>query len=371
MTRLLQSGWETGDVNQIGAAAGIGSHSIPTVVTASPTPRTGTYCLKCSSSGSGTVTGFSSRSVLLVSHASKTELYYAFAFYRSDTETFTTPSRVIFYTIDASGNVGIALTCEPDGTVRVYNCTTGGASPTSANFTLVAASATTILATTWTSIEVHIVAATGSTGTVEVKINGATVITATSQRTSQTNANLLGFGLDFTRINNPTAGSTATYVAFDDLVVNDTAGSVNNSWCGDQSIIMLKPNAAGDSTQFSRGGADSGSNFGQVDESPPNALTDYVYDTTVGHMDLYNVNNATVVSVSAVEVLTQAFNVDGTGGSMNLVTKTGAGQSDGSAQNIGGTPAYYRRLLETDPADSAAWDQTKINALQIGVKVAS
>jgi hypothetical protein len=371
MTRLLQSGWETGDANQIGAAVGVGSLGAPTVVSATPTARSGTYCLKCSSAASGTATLFSSRSICMIAHASKTELYYAFAFYRNDSETFTAPSRMFFYTLDSAGSVGIGVTAEPDGNVRAYVATAGTSNPSPGNFTLIGTSGTTIPANTWVLIEIHIIAATGSTGTFEMKINGASVISATSQRTSQTNANMTAFALSFIRIQNPSSGSSSTYVAFDDLRVNDTAGSVNNTWCGDESIIMLKPNAAGDSTQFSRGGADSGANYGQVDEAPPNALTDYVYDTVTGHMDLYNLPTVTVVSVSAVEVIAQAFNVDGAGGSMNFVTKTAAGQSDGTAQSISGTPAFYKRLLETDPADSAAWDQTKINALQVGVKVAS
>lgn len=369
MTRLLQCGWETGDVNQLGSPLAVGSSfPLPAVVSATPPPRSGTYCLKCLT-GNGASTSWSNASRQIIFHASKTELYYAFGFYRSGTESSAAPSHVVFATTDTAGNVNNALTVEDDGSVRAYYINGAGASPGTGQFVLIGTSATVVPNTTWVHFEVHIVAATGATGTYEVKLNGATVISATSQRTAQSNANLGSLILQFVRMQ--TVGNSGTFKAFDDLRVNDTSGSLNNTWCGDESILMLTPNAAGDSAQFSRGGADSGTNYTQVDELPPNALTDYVYDSTVGHLDLYNLSTVTVVSVSAVEVLMQAFNVDGSGGSVNVVTKTAAGQSDGAAQTVVGSPLYLKRLLETDPADSAAWTQAKINALQVGPKIAS
>lgn len=367
MVRLLQCGWETGDANQLGGAVSVGAHPAPAAVSATPAPRSGIYCLKCANANSG-ITTWANASRLIILHASKTELYYAFGIYRNDSEANAFPSRFSFYTFDTAGNVNVMLATEDDGSVRAYYVTSGGNSPSAQ--TLIASSATTIPNNVWTLIEVHLIAATGATGTCEVKINGVSVISATSQRTCQTNANFGGLGLQFVRMA-AGGGSTGTYLAFDDLRVNDTTGSVNTSWCGDEAILMLKPNAAGDSTQFSRGGADSGTNYGQVDDVPPNGLTDYVYDTVTGHMDLYNLTTVTVVSVSAVEVILQGFNVDGSGGSVNLVTKTAAGQNDGTAQNLIGTPSYLHRLLDTDPADSGAWTQAKIDALQVGPKVAS
>lgn len=369
MTRLLQCGWETGDVAQLGTAVGAGVFAVPAVVSATPTARSGTYCLKCTNSN-GSNTGFANSSRITFLHASKTELYYAFGVYRNDTETNTLPSRVAFFTQDTAGNINCLVTFEDDGSCRAYVVTGGGSNPNvTSNLTLIGSSATSIGNNTWTHIEVHIIAATGSTGTFELKINGSTVITATSQRTCQTNANFGGFVLLFMR-GQAGGGSTSSYLAFDDLRVNDTSGSVNNTWCGDESILMLKPNAAGDSTQFTRGGADSGNNYGQVDEVPPNALTDYVYDTVTGHTDLYNMTSVTVTSVSAIEVLVQAQNPDGAGGTVNLPIKT-ASQSDGSAQAVSGQPMYLHRIVEVDPDDSAAWNQSKINSLQAGIKVAS
>lgn len=366
MTRLQQAGWETGDINQIGSSSN-GSSATTTVVSSTPTARSGTYCLKCSRNSTNTNSTGTARMRMLLG-STETELYIAFGLYTSNSGAEAAPNEAFLQVLDSAGNINLVFCCD-GGTIRAYYANAGGAGSTSAQLTLIGAGSGSVSQTTWHLIEVHIVASTTTTGTCEIKLDGTTILTATSQRTAQTNANFAEVVLCMALY---TATAVRTdYFAFDDYRVQNASGSVNNGWPGDERITMLIPNAAGDSTQFSRGGADSGSNYGQIDEVPPNGSTDYVNDSTVGHLDLYNLPSVTVQTVSAVNVIVQAQNPDGGGGSINLPTKTGAGQSDGSAQNITSSWAYFNRLLNTDPADSGAWDQTKINALQIGIKVAS
>lgn len=370
MTRLFQSGWETGLVEQLGAVSnsGFGGFGAVTVVSATPTARSGTYCLKCGVAG--TASGALGAARLTVTHASKTELYAAVGLVRHNaTETGAVPTTAFFHLNDTAGNVNTVVTCEPDGTVRAYYATGGTSAPTTAQLTLIGTSTINVPVDTWTLLEVRAVAATGATGTVEIRVNGASGFSAVGTvRTCQVNANYGATVLEFWRLN--TGGATLNYVGLDDLRVNDTAGARNNSWPGDESILLLRPNAAGDLTQLTRGGTDSGANWSQVDETPPTGTGDYVFSDTVGQTDLYNLTTVAVSSVSAVEVLVQGFNSGG-GGSIDLVTKTGAGQSDGTAVSLTATPTIYRRLLELDPADSAAWNQVKIDALQTGPKIAS
>jgi len=374
MTRLLQSGLETGDTTALGADTAGSSGGTVTIATATPTPRTGTYCLKCTwgtpNNSTTNATAWVGRKT--VAHASKTELYLAFGFYSHPGAAVATPPGYCFCRLlDTSGNVNILVFVD-SGTVRAYYATAGGANPSSAQITLIAAGSSSLSNDAWHLIEIHVVAATGATGTFELKLDGSSIISATSQRTCQTNANFGAFALEQNnQVNSASGVGAGAYHAFDDIRLQDTAGSVNNGWPGDEKIVALVPNAAGDSAQFSRGGADSGANYSQCDELPPNGTTDYVYDSTVGHLDLYNTTTTAIAAVSAVSVVAQAFNSDGGGGTVYFPTKTGAGQSDGSAQAISGSPSYYTRLLELDPADSAAWTQAKIDALQIGIKVAS
>jgi hypothetical protein len=371
MARVLQCGWETGDVAQKGAttSTGFGGGGATAVVSSSPTPPPlSVYCLKCGLTAVNNATGYHR---LTITHASKTEVFLAFSLYRSNaTDSTTTPGQLFLHLNDASGNVNTVFEAMADGTLKAYYANAGTTNPSSAQLTAIGTGSAGIAGATWTTVEIHLVAATGATGTCEIKVNGTTVLAATSQRTCQTSATYGAVVFEYWRI--ATSGNNvASFFAFDNVRLNDTTGSVNTSWPGAETIRLLVGTSAGDSAQFSRGGADSGSNYGQTDEVPPTGTTDYVYSATVGHLDLYHTTSFSVSAISAVAVIAQLFNSDGAGGTVYLPTKTGAGQSDGSAQSLSGTPTYVERVLDTDPADAAAWSQSKLDALQIGIKVAS
>lgn len=368
MSRLFQAGWETSLIEQLGAVSstGLGGLGTATVVSATPVARSGTYCLRCGLTSNSNATGYAR---LSVTHASKTELYCALALYRHNAaDAAFAPGTAFLHLNDVAGNVNTVICCESDGTIRAYYVAAGGTAPSSANLTLIGASTIGVAADTWTLVEVRAIAATGATGTLQIRVGGVSGLSASSQRTAQTNANFGATVVEYWRLQ--ASSVTAGYFAVDDLRVNDTVGSVNISWPGDESIRLMVPNAAGDLTQLARGGTDSGANWSQVDEVPPTGSTDYVSSDTVGQTDLYNLSTVAVASVSAVEVIVQGFNAGG-GGSIYLPTKTGAGQSDGTGQALTATPTILKRLLELDPADSAAWTAAKIDALQTGCKVAS
>jgi hypothetical protein len=159
-------------------------------------------------------------------------------------------------------------------------------------------------------------------------------------------------------------------MAFDDLAVNDTAGTVNNGQIGDGRVVLLKPNGAGGNAGQSRGGSDSGANWSQVEELPP-SMTDYVYSATAGTRDTYALEDipAGSWSVNCAEVLAYAQNSDAGGGSLGLTVKSGATTNEGTAQSLTATAAYYRQLYEADPATSVAWTNAAVNALEAGTTV--
>jgi hypothetical protein len=374
VTRIAQCGFETGDVAQIGADVVGGNGGSVAVVASVPAARSGTYCLKTTFGAPPNATGgwagsaFAGRKT--ITHASKTELWYAFGarFFHPVAEV--TPGPAFFVAYDAAGNYNLVLTIEA-GLIRAYYCTANAPTAVGTTIVLIAAASASLTMDAWHHLDVRIVAATGATGTVEVWLDGARVINATSVRTAQSSATLGSVSLGMTSAPvGQTAATAAAYHAYDDLRIQDTAGSVNAGRAGDESIRLLVPTGPGDATQLARGGTDSGANWSQVDEVPPTGSADYVSSDTVGQMDLYNLSTVAVASVSAVEVIVQGFNAGG-GGSINLVTKSPAGQSDGSASSLTATPTLYKRLLETDPADAATWSSAKIDALQAGAKVAS
>jgi hypothetical protein len=82
-----------------------------------------------------------------------------------------------------------------------------------------------------------------STGAYEVRLNDASVCSASSQNTGSSNIASVVMGHTQSRM-------TSDYLYVDDIALNDTTGDVNNSWCGDGTIVGLKPKAEGSSSEW-------------------------------------------------------------------------------------------------------------------------
>ena len=100
-------------------------------------------------------------------------------------------------------------------------------------------------------------------------------------------------------------GDTTLDYIVDDLALNDSTGSFQNSYPGEGEIIHLRPNEAGDNAAWTRGGTDSGANFSQVDEITPNDATDYVLSNTSGQIDDYGID--AVPAAMASETASQPY----------------------------------------------------------------
>src|SRR3990167_3152927 len=89
--------------------------------------------------------------------------------------------------------------------------------------------------------------------------------------------NILGTNLPFWFIiggNLNSEGHVATFF-FDDVAINDSTGSFQNSYPGEGEIIHLRPNAAGDANQWRKANGDPGDsdNYTLVDEINPDDTT--------------------------------------------------------------------------------------------------
>jgi hypothetical protein len=153
----------------------------------------------------------------------------------------------------------------------------------------------------------------------------------------------------------------------DDIWLNDTTGTLNNSWPGDVRIITQFPSGAGTSTQFT---PSTGSNWQCVDEAPLNGDTDYVSSSTVGHKDLYTVAalGVTPTSIKCVSPFALVKKADAGAREVGVRHLSGATEQT-VASHSGLTSSTYQYVggaLETDPNTSAAWTLANVNAQQVG-----
>src|SRR3972149_6225726 len=143
--------------------------------------------------------------------------------------------------------------------------------------TLVATGDIAIQASTWYVIEVH-VKIDDTTGALDVRVDGVddAAFAGDTKPGAETTFNTLRYH----------GGSNTSY--YDDLAMNDTNGSVDNSWCGDGKIILLKPNANGDSSQWDGSDGNQVDNYLLVDDIPSDDDTTYVQSAILANKDLYN-----------------------------------------------------------------------------------
>jgi hypothetical protein len=214
----------------------------------------------------------------------------------------------------------------------------------------------------WSLYEFHI-KIDDSTGIVEIKENGILKLTYEGDTKPATDSEINYVGCI-------TSGAYTWYM--DDLAINDTEGSIDNSWCGNGYIVALKPNAVGDSSQLTGSDGDSVDNHLLVDDVPQNGDTDYVYGVTADNQDLYNLEALPTLPENVVikRVWPEARAKDDGVGDIALVIKAGTTQDDGPTRELG---TSYMAVKGSDytlnPDDSQPWEVSDIDALQIGVKI--
>lgn len=248
--------------------------------------------------------------------------------------------------------LGVNLRLTTDGELAVYRGTTLLGTTSGLGLSL----------DTWYYIELKVVC--NDSGSYELRVDGSNVLSASGVDTKAGSNN---YHTTF-RCISPNTGS-AQRVKIDDLYCLDGSGSLNNNFLGNMKVVILLPNANGDSSQFA---PSSGDNYACVDETICNDDTDYVEDDTSAQKDLYNYEalSGNPPVIAGIQINTDCRETDANSFSLITPCKSGSTENDDTAQTV--TSSTYitkRRILETDPNTSAAWTKTAIDAVQFGVKV--
>lgn len=253
---------------------------------------------------------------------------------------------------DSLTTTHVTLKAAAGSAITVYRGTSSG--------TLLGTASYTLLASTWTYIELK-VKLHDTTGTVDVQVNGASVLSLTGQDTKNggTKSVLDGFSINY-------IGNT---VLVDDLYLTNAAGSANTGFLGDIKIETLMPSGAGTTTQLT---PSTGSNYQCVDEVPQNT-SDYCGSATAGQYDTYAMGNLATAAgtVYGANVWGYVAKSDAGAKSGALVVRSGGTDYEQTSVALGTSYVYTNTMFESDPATSAAWSISGINALEAGFKAKS
>lgn len=238
--------------------------------------------------------------------------------------------------------------------------------------TLLATSvAATLSLNKWTFIELGIVF-NGSTGSVEMKFNGADVISLTGSLNTAPSGNAQ---FNVLRLGSVATGGLFQTLSYDigDLYTCDNSGALNNTFLG-PGQSYLNPATANDVTQFT-GTPNTGSNTWENISNNPSVGTDYNFSDTATQQDTFDHSAlpGTVSSILAVQV-SAFWGLDAAGSrTAQVVAKSGATTSrlPASPDTISPGFSWGTGIYETDPNTSAAWTVSNYNAATFGYYLAT
>lgn len=267
-----------------------------------------------------------------------------------------------------SGNSQMHLCLEQDGSLTVRYATGAGTHSAA----LATSSPGNVPAGTWTYIEMKAKCHSGS-GEVYVKVNGTTVLSATSLDTANMSANNY-----FTSIGIGGSGGTSisgevTY--FDDFYYCDDTGGVNDTYLGDIQIQAIYPEGAGSQTDFAIGGsAAAATNWESVDETSPDDDTTYVTSDTVGDQDLYEMQDVSSTATTIFGLLCNGRikKDDATVREYALLVESGGTIGQVATRTAPyGSYVNQQDVSELNPDTSAQWTVSEVNAMTAGIEIIS
>ncbi len=157
----------------------------------------------------------------------------------------------------------------------------------------------------------------------------------------------------------------------DDIYILNTSGSENNDFLGDIRVDAIRPNGAGNYTQFI---PSAGNNYECIDESQFDD-SDYVEEQTLGDKDSYSYADVPTdlddLSIFGVQINNVCKRTEAaTSRKMKGFLRTGGSDyEDSAAKDLNDTFSSIESIWENDPSDSNPWTQAKINACEFGIEV--
>lgn len=233
----------------------------------------------------------------------------------------------------------------------------------------------------WMRIEVHFDTSPADGSEVfTIRLNGSDVYSSSALTFTNKTVGLINFG----GFNGSGGSDSGTVAYFDDIIVNNTSGSFNNTWVGDEKIVVAVPTGAGDNA------ATTGI-YSYINEIPPSntatsGSTMIELDTTTAIGD-YNMTDSSTLgidsydSIKAISVMARVREEAAGASNYTLRIKSASGGTVSASSSVdggnatvrtnpSGTTAFGRmHISESDPTTGVAWTPTGTNSvdnMQVG-----
>ena len=304
--------------------------------------RTGGYSLMFSQSYAST---FSYRANFFLD-AVLSEFYIQFALY-SVSQTNT--SR-IFRWRNAAGAVLGGL--ELDYLTSQFRLYTG-------NFVSLVASSTTVISpSTWNVIELHIkIDETNGVIALRVNTNDDVSYAGNTKPEVDSAVKFLDFGNMY-----------GVFTYFDDIIINDTNGTINNSWPNGAKVYYLLPSGDGGINQWAVTPAGL-THYTAIDETTPEA-SDYIRAGTTDLIDIFSMSDLPADAGSIKAVIPEVFAFKSAGESPSMLgigIDIGEGVEYSSDKLLTMSQSVINNIWEQKPG-GGNFTSVDVNALQLYLK---
>lgn len=248
---------------------------------------------------------------------------------------------------------GIGLFAFQSGTTVLFNAhvnASGNIEICSGAETVLETSASTLALDTLYHIEMQIVL--DNSGSIEVRVNGETWVTATGVDTNNTGINAIGC------IGSFDIGSGPVYL--DNFYIYDETGTVNNDWLGERQVYTLMPDGDSADTDWTPSTGSDG--YAMLDEIPADGDTTYVESTSVGDTSNFTLEDLPNTSIAVIGIRT-VIQSEKTGTSTATLSFGPQGDLSDPVAQTQSQYLYFSAISEINPGTSLPWTPGEVNSL--------
>lgn len=307
-------------------------------------PRTGTYAMRFNNA----VSDEGARRVLGAAYAT---VGLGFAVYLPNLPTFNDRFNLMTFSDGANAAI-VSLTVQSTGVISAVAGLTKDA-------VILGSSTDLITALAYNNVECW-VTFHATLGTIEVRLNGVTILNLTGQNTGSAGAEQISIGRGAVF----TSGVTGWDV--DDIFAANGLGAQNNSFIGDKRVWALFPDADTDETDWVPNSGTTG--YTQIDEAAPDADGTYVEASAPAEsgqkISDYGVQALPSEVVAVVGVMMQGMMKKTDAGTCSVKQSmlSNAVVSPGAVRALTTAYTYYQQMFELDPNTAAPWTPTAVGS---------
>jgi hypothetical protein len=246
------------------------------------------------------------------------------------------------------------LKVDPTGYLRYYRTDTGG------DVLLGSSASPVIVANAWLHVETKVFFDVAA-GTVQVRVEGVTVLNVAGVRTTTNNG---AAAASCQNVNVGRAGNTSVpYVK--DYIIWDNTGARNNDFVGSCQVYSIIPDAdiALNWTPF----PNDGIGYNKINEANPDEDAKYIsapFPAPAAYKCSLSNLPANVTSVRGVMPIPRSRKIDGGDGNLQVGLISGANTGLGADRAITTAYTYWFDIYDSDPG-GGAWTPALVNALQL------